>query len=67
MKEGELPGAARVEGEHERASMGRRGLRREMERFCERTNALRVLDVLRDWVKVYMPLWYCFTRHWWPE
>ena len=38
--EGALPGAARVEGEQERARIGRRGLRREIERFCERREAL---------------------------
>lgn len=35
MNEGELPGAARVEGDDDGASMGRRGLRREIERLCE--------------------------------
>lgn len=34
-KEGELPGAASMEGEDVGASMGRRGLRREIDRLCE--------------------------------
>lgn len=39
-KEGEVPGAARVEGEDVGASMGRRGLRREIERLCEGNEVL---------------------------
>jgi hypothetical protein len=37
----EVPGAASVEGDDVRASMGRRGLRRERARDCEGVNRLR--------------------------
>jgi hypothetical protein len=36
----EVPGTARVEGEDVRASMGRRGLRRERARDCEGVDRL---------------------------